>query len=182
MRVSRMCKVCAIPRVWQIAAMRQRIEQLQMDLLDSRDENEQMHQRLSTTFNRISSLKTINQVCRLPRSRVVFNQALLLSLQRLTHECDKLKVEHSSPVGLLAGQESRRLDSASSDGHESIENLHTRLKNTSFDAARQRKLNKTLQTDNETLTKNLQSLSEKSVVRLFTFVSILSVQINTHGT
>ena len=48
--------------------MRQRIEQLQMDLLDSRDENEQMHQRLSTTFNRISSLKTINQVRR-PLSR-----------------------------------------------------------------------------------------------------------------
>ena len=77
------------------------------------------------------------------------------------HECDKLKVEHPSPVALLAGQESRRFDSASSDVNESMENLHARLKNTSFDAARQRKLNKTLQTDNETLTKNLQSLSDK---------------------
>lgn len=35
------------------------------------------------------------------------------------------------------------------------------MKNTSFDATRQRKLNKTLQTDNETLTKNLQSLTDK---------------------
>jgi hypothetical protein len=58
-------------------------------------------------------------------------------------------------------QENRRSDSASSDASESLENLHSRLKNTSFDAARQRKLNKTLQTDNEILTKNLQSLTDK---------------------
>ncbi len=58
-------------------------------------------------------------------------------------------------------QENRRSDSASSDINETLENLNARLKNTSFDASRQRKLNKTLQTDNENLTKNLQSLTEK---------------------
>lgn len=42
-----------------------------------------------------------------------------------------------------------------------LENLYERLKNTSFDAAQQRKVNKTLQTDNEVLNKNLQSLTEK---------------------
>jgi len=44
---------------------------------------------------------------------------------------------------------------------ENIENLYERLKNTSFDAAQQRKLNKTLQTENELLNKNIQSLTEK---------------------
>ncbi len=72
-------------------------------------------------------------------------------------ECDKLKRDHLIP----SGQETRRPDSASSDASENVDNLYARLKNTSFDAARQRKLNKTLQTDNETLTKNLQSLTEK---------------------
>jgi len=72
-------------------------------------------------------------------------------------ENDKLKLNNLIP----SGQEHRRHDSASSDASENLGNLYTRLKNTSFDAARQRKLNKTLQTDNETLTKNLQSLTDK---------------------
>ncbi len=42
-----------------------------------------------------------------------------------------------------------------------MDNLHERLKNTSFDAAQQRKLNKSLQVNNELLNKNLQSLTEK---------------------
>jgi len=42
--------------------MRKRIEQLEMDLADSKDENEQLNQRLSTTLGRISILKTTNQV------------------------------------------------------------------------------------------------------------------------
>ncbi len=58
-------------------------------------------------------------------------------------------------------QENQRHDSGSSDASENLDNLYSRLKNTSFDAARQRKLNKTLQTDNENLTKNLQSLTDK---------------------
>jgi len=44
---------------------------------------------------------------------------------------------------------------------ENIENLYERLKNTSFDAAQQRKLNKTLQAENDLLNKNIQSLTEK---------------------
>jgi hypothetical protein len=42
-----------------------------------------------------------------------------------------------------------------------MDSLYERLKNTSYDAAQQRKLNKSLQTDNEILNKNLQSLTEK---------------------
>jgi hypothetical protein len=42
--------------------MRKRIEQLEMDLADSKDENEQLNQRLSTTLSRINILKTTNQV------------------------------------------------------------------------------------------------------------------------
>jgi hypothetical protein len=72
-------------------------------------------------------------------------------------ESDKLKHDHLIP----SGQKNRRHDSASSDASENLGNLYARLKNTSFDAARQRKLNKTLQTDNESLTKNLQSLTDK---------------------
>ena len=120
--------------------MRRRIEQLEMDLADAKDENEQLNQRLSTTLSRINILKSTNQ--------------------RLATECDKLKRSHPPPPVIIS-QENRRHDSASSDGNESLENLYSRLKNTSFDAARQRKLNKTLQTDNETLTKNLQSLTDK---------------------
>lgn len=123
--------------------MRRRIEQLEMDLADTKDENEQLNQRLSTTLSRINILKTTNQ--------------------RLATECDRLKRSHLAPPPLpvIISQENRRHDSASSDGNESLDNLYSRLKNTSFDAARQRKLNKTLQTDNETLTKNLQSLTDK---------------------
>jgi cell division protein FtsB len=44
---------------------------------------------------------------------------------------------------------------------ENIEHLYERLKNASFDAAQQRKLNKTLQAENELLNKNIQSLTEK---------------------
>lgn len=125
--------------------MRRRIEQLEMELADAKDENEQLNQRLSTTLSRVNILKTTNQ--------------------RLATECDKLKRNYHPPppppLQPLINQEHRRYDSASSDGNESLDNLHSRLKNTSFDAARQRKLNKTLQTDNETLTKNLQSLTDK---------------------
>ena len=81
-------------------------------------------------------------------------------LQRLTNECDRLKNEHTFQP-MLPVREHQRLDSSSTDNSETIDNLYTRLKNTSFDAARQRKQNKTLQEDNETLTKNLQSLTEK---------------------
>ncbi len=42
--------------------MRRRIEQLEMELADSKDENEQLNQRLSTTLSRINILKTTNQV------------------------------------------------------------------------------------------------------------------------
>lgn len=76
------------------------------------------------------------------------------------NECDKLKTDHFVPVG-TSFSEHRRRDSTSSDLSESLDNLQARLKNVSFDATRQRKLNKTLQTDNETLSKNLQSLTEK---------------------
>lgn len=70
------------------------------------------------------------------------------------NELEKAKTEEKKPT-LTVG------DSFSSDGADQFDNLYTRLKNTSFDAARQRKLNKTLQSDNENLTKNLQSLTEK---------------------
>ncbi|CAF4713399.1 unnamed protein product, partial [Rotaria magnacalcarata] len=46
------------------------------------------------------------------------------------------------------------------DTNINVDNLHERLKNTSFDAAQQRKLNKSLQADNELLNKNFQSLTE----------------------
>ncbi len=42
--------------------MRKRIEQLEMELAGSKDENEQLNQRLSTTLSRINILKTTNQV------------------------------------------------------------------------------------------------------------------------
>ncbi|CAF5115310.1 unnamed protein product, partial [Rotaria magnacalcarata] len=79
---------------------------------------------------------------------------------RLIDECDKFKNNRLIP-STLPGPEIRRNDSLISDGGENVDNLYSRLKNTSFDASRQRKLNKTLQTDNENLTKNLQSLTEK---------------------
>jgi len=49
--------------------MRRRIDQLEMDLADSKDENEQLNQRLSTTLSRINILKTTNQV----RIFLIFN-------------------------------------------------------------------------------------------------------------
>lgn len=64
-------------------------------------------------------------------------------------ECDKFKTNHLTQ------------DSTSIDSTVNIENLYERIKNTSFDAAQQRKLNKNLQTNNEILNKNLQSLTEK---------------------
>jgi hypothetical protein len=42
--------------------MRKRIEQLEMELADAKDENEQLNQRLSTTLGRVNILKTTNQV------------------------------------------------------------------------------------------------------------------------
>jgi hypothetical protein len=138
--------------------MRKRIEQLEMNLADSKDESEQLNQRLSTTLSRINILKTTNQV----RISVLIFSFLSNSsiLQRLINECDKLKHDYTTQ-SVSPRQENRRNDSASSDGGENIDSLHARLKNTSFDASRQRKLNKTLQTDNEALTKNLQSLTDK---------------------
>ena len=44
--------------------MRKRIEQLEINLADSNEENEQLKQRLSTTLSRIDILKTTNQVRR----------------------------------------------------------------------------------------------------------------------
>ncbi|UJR20851.1 hypothetical protein I4U23_023961 [Adineta vaga] len=124
----------------RLATMRKRMEQLQMDLLDAKEDNHQLQQRLLTANNRVNILKNTNQ--------------------RLTTDCGRLKNDQIfQPT--LSTCEHRRLDSTTSDNSESIDNLYTRLKNTSFDAARQRKLNKTLQDDNETLTKNLQSLTEK---------------------
>jgi chromosome segregation ATPase len=117
--------------------MRRRLAQLEMDLSESKEENEQLKQRLSTTLNRINILKTTNL--------------------RLITECDKLKHDNITPPTY----ENRRHDSATSDIGENLDNLQSRLRNTSFDAARQRKLNKTLQSDNDTLTKNLQSLTDK---------------------
>lgn len=70
-------------------------------------------------------------------------------------ECDKLKNNQSNQSSLI------HHDTSSVDNSINIDNLYERLKNTSFDAAQQRKLNKTLQADNETLNKNLQSLTEK---------------------
>ncbi len=51
--------------------MRKRIEQLEMDLADAKDENEQLNQRLSTTLSRVTILKTTNQV-RLPSNLSLF--------------------------------------------------------------------------------------------------------------
>lgn len=42
--------------------MRRRLEQLEMELADTKDENEQLNQRLSTTLSRVNLLKTTNQV------------------------------------------------------------------------------------------------------------------------
>jgi regulator of replication initiation timing len=47
----------------QIASLRKQIEQLQTELTHSREENEHLHQRLTTTLSRIDILKTTNQVC-----------------------------------------------------------------------------------------------------------------------
>ena len=44
--------------------MRKHIEQLEMNLANSNEENEQLKQRLSTTLSRIDILKTTNQVRR----------------------------------------------------------------------------------------------------------------------
>lgn len=83
-----------------------------------------------------------------------------LVFQRLMNECEKLKIDRTLKQNSSI-PEIRRNDSINSENNDSFDNLQSRLKNISFDAARQRKLNKTLQTDNENLTKNLQSLTEK---------------------
>ena len=96
------------------------------------------------------------------------------------NECEQLKNDHLIQ-STLPGRENHRYDSMSIDSGENIDNICTRLKNVSFDATRQRKLNKTLQTDNETLTKNLQSLTDKYnfflvvFVRLFPFLFFVCV-------
>ncbi|CAF1098835.1 unnamed protein product [Rotaria sordida] len=119
----------------RISTLRKRIEQLENDLADSRKENEHLNQRLMTTLSRINILKTTNQ--------------------KLIIECDKFKNNH------LNQSKFHNYDSTNIDHSINTDNLYERLKNTSFDAAQQRKLNKTLQIDNELLNKNLQSLTEK---------------------
>ncbi|CAF0935825.1 unnamed protein product [Adineta ricciae] len=113
----------------RIASLRKQVEELQSSLTNSHEENDHLNQRLTMTLSRINILKTTNQ--------------------KLTDECNKLKVNQSVSVNH---------DSISND---SAENLHERLRNTSYDATQQRKLNKTLQTENELLTKTVQSITEK---------------------
>ncbi|CAF1204714.1 unnamed protein product [Adineta steineri] len=142
---SQYARKCSIPQSkkkspTRIGTMRRRIEELQMDLTNARDENAHLNQRLTTTLNRVNILKATNQ--------------------RLLNESDRAKQDQLLQ-STLSLNENRRNDSSTSDSSETIENLYVRLKNTSFDATRQRKLNKTLQEDNETLTKNLQSLTDK---------------------
>ena len=60
--------------------MRKRLEQLEIELLDSREENEQLNQRLSGTLSRINILKSSNQV----RWLVVYR---LVSFDRSSHLC-----------------------------------------------------------------------------------------------
>ena len=71
-------------------------------------------------------------------------------------ECDQYKSTHgSSPM--VSGPSSNTIDQQG----QQIEHLYDRLKNASLDAAQQRKLNKTLQTDNENFVKHIQLLTEK---------------------
>ncbi|CAF4509921.1 unnamed protein product, partial [Rotaria sp. Silwood2] len=104
-------------------------------IANSRKENEHLNQRLITTLSRINVLKTTNQ--------------------KLIIECDKYKNNHLNQSTFI------NHDSTNNDSSINFDNLYERLKNTSFDAAQQRKLNKTLQADKEILNKNLQSLTEK---------------------
>lgn len=76
-------------------------------------------------------------------------------LQKLTVECDKLKNNQINQTLRI------NHDLNSVDNSANIDNLYERLKNSSFDATQQRKLNKNLQTENEMLNKNVQSLNEK---------------------
>ncbi|CAF0899230.1 unnamed protein product [Rotaria sp. Silwood1] len=119
----------------RISTFRKHIEQLKTDLANSRKENEHLNQRLMTTLSRINILKTTNQ--------------------KLIIECDKFKNNHFNQSTFV------NHDLPNIDHSINIDNLSERLKNSSFDAAQQRKLNKTLQTDNDILNKNLQSLTEK---------------------
>ncbi|CAF4521673.1 unnamed protein product [Rotaria sp. Silwood2] len=119
----------------RISTLRKHIEQLESDLANSRKENEHLNQRLITTLSRINVLKTTNQ--------------------KLIIECDKFKNNHLNQSTFI------NHDSTNNDSSINFDNLYERLKNTSFDAAQQRKLNKTLQADKEILNKNLQSLTEK---------------------
>ncbi|CAF1450168.1 unnamed protein product [Adineta ricciae] len=88
----------------------------------------------------------LNQRLTMTLSRI---NILKTTNQKLTDECNKLKANQSVSIN----HESISTDSA--------ENLHERLRNISYDASQQRKLNKTLQTENELLTKNVQSITEK---------------------
>lgn len=45
------------------STLHKRIEQLENDLANSRDENKHLNQRLTATLSRINILKTTNQVC-----------------------------------------------------------------------------------------------------------------------
>ncbi|CAF2044454.1 unnamed protein product [Rotaria magnacalcarata] len=120
----------------RISILRKRIEELDNDLTDARQENEHLNQRLTTTLSRINILKTLNQ--------------------KLAVECDKFKTNPMNQSTLINHDSAGIIDT-----NINVDNLHERLKNTSFDAAQQRKLNKSLQADNELLNKNFQSLTEK---------------------
>ncbi|CAF0902786.1 unnamed protein product [Adineta steineri] len=125
-------KSSTTPFINQSSSLRKRIEQLENNLSNAQEENRHLNQRLITTLSRINILKTTNQ--------------------KLIGECDKFKNNH------LNQSTSVNHDSISTD---SMDNLYERLKNTSYDASQQRKLNKTLQSENELLNKNIHSLTDK---------------------
>lgn len=115
----------------RVATLHKRIEQLERELARSRENNRHLNQRLTTTLSRIEFLKITNQ--------------------KLITECDKFK----------ANRLNQTQDSTMAENSLNLENLHERLKNASSDAAQQRKINKSLQTNNDILNKNLQSLTDK---------------------
>ncbi|CAF0919771.1 unnamed protein product, partial [Didymodactylos carnosus] len=115
---------------------------VEKELYNIKGENDQLNKRLSSCLNRIANLKMTNQ--------------------RLMDECEKLKndMNYVNSQLQVSAQDTRRSIN-SNNSLDDIDNLQTRLKNTSFDASKQRKLNKTLQTENDLLNRNVQTLTEK---------------------
>ncbi|UJR28714.1 hypothetical protein I4U23_009943 [Adineta vaga] len=113
--------------------------------------------RTASLRKQIEQLQT--DLCNSREENDHLNQRLTMTLSRinilkttnekLTVECNKLKTNQS----ISLNHETASIDST--------ENLHERLRNISYDANQQRKLNKTLQIENELLTKNVQSITEK---------------------